>query len=597
QCRLWLPPTPRRQAEGPLAPQGMRTSLRKLAEGRRARRLTFFRNGDRFDRGLAYALSAEKVRSFDALLEDLTRIMVELPMGVRFVFSRDGRDKVTGLEQLQEGGVYVCSSTDHFVRLEYGRQGPPRPQWTLGRATRGIPGSARAPAPGNAQGGRNFVRPKLVTVIRNGVRPRKAVRVLLNHRTARSFEQVLDDITQLVKLDSGAVRKVFTLNAKPVTCLADLFGSEDIFIAYGLEKHSHDDFDLDSEGAWATPPASTRVERKRINWRILERRGRKTPKEGDNIHCVGPLSKCLPFSSQSQAILSGTRSQLARLYSLCELLGDGNFAQVFQCVHRDTGVEYALKVIDKDKCKGKEQMIANEVAILRRVQHRNIVRLVEEFDFDSELYLVMELVKGGDLFDAIAAASKFPEAEAGRLVWHLAGALAYLHALSIVHRDIKPENLLVGGGGLLKLADFGLAVQLPPGGERLFTVCGTPTYVAPEILAETGYGLEVDVWAMGVIMYILLCGFPPFVSQSSNQDELFDQILSGRFEFMSPYWDGISASAKELIRGMLQVEVGERFTAAQVLGHPWLEHVSSGMEYARLCGRREILHFESLHCE
>lgn len=568
QCRLWLPPTPRRQAEGPLAPQGMRTSLRKLAEGRRARRLTFFRNGDRFDRGLAYALSAEKVRSFDALLEDLTRIMVELPMGVRFVFSRDGRDKVTGLEQLQEGGVYVCSSTDHFVRLEYGRQGPPRPQWTLGRATRGIPGSARAPAPGNAQGGRNFVRPKLVTVIRNGVRPRKAVRVLLNHRTARSFEQVLDDITQLVKLDSGAVRKVFTLNAKPVTCLADLFGSEDIFIAYGLEKHSHDDFDLDSE-EWKSLNGTVRTSGRQEQRWIAN--GRTSPaSEGSSAASFQSSGSLSPTPLRPAQVR--LPEAVARLYSLCELLGDGNFAQVFQCVHRDTGVEYALKVIDKDKCKGKEQMIANEVAILRRVQHRNIVRLVEEFDFDSELYLVMELVKGGDLFDAIAAASKFPEAEAGRLVWHLAGALAYLHALSIVHRDIKPENLLVGGGGLLKLADFGLAVQLPPGGERLFTVCGTPTYVAPEILAETGYGLEVDVWAMGVIMYILLCGFPPFVSQSSNQDELFDQILSGRFEFMAPYWDGISASAKELIRGMLQVEVGERFTAAQVLGHPWLEH-------------------------
>ncbi|CAN8012237.1 unnamed protein product, partial [Ixodes pacificus] len=507
--------------------------------------------------------------------------------GVRFVFSRDGRDKVTALEQLQEGGVYVCSSTDHFVRLEYGHQGPPRPQWTLGRATRGIPGSARAPAPGNAQGGRGFVRPKLVTVIRNGVRPRKAVRVLLNHRTARSFEQVLDDITQLVKLDSGAVRKVFTLNAKPVSALIRLF--------------------IAPFGVLATLSVQllcTEMMKCTERWMHIACGGESDSKLHHGSAFLGPGgAEQLEHNTGASASVrrvqasSGVRlpEAVARLYSLCELLGDGNFAQVFQCVHRDTGVEYALKVIDKDKCKGKEQMIANEVAILRRVQHRNIVRLVEEFDFDSELYLVMELVKGGDLFDAIAAASKFPEAEAGRLVWHLAGALAYLHALSIVHRDIKPENLLVGGGGLLKLADFGLAVQLPPGGERLFTVCGTPTYVAPEILAETGYGLEVDVWAMGVIMYILLCGFPPFVSQSSNQDELFDQILSGRFEFMSPYWDDISASAKELIRGMLQVEVGERFTAAQVLGHPWLEHVSSEVECARLCGWREILCSESRH--
>lgn len=566
--RLWLPPpTPRRHVETLAQPSGMRMSLRKLSEGRRARRLTFYRNGDRFDKGLAYALSVEKVRTFDALLEDLTRIMVELPMGVRFVFSWDGRDKVTQLDQLCEGGVYVCSSTDHFVRLEYGRQGPPRPQWTLGRSTRGIPGSARPPA-GATSPARGFVRPKLITVIRNGVRPRKAVRVLLNHRTARSFEQVLDDITQVVKLDSGAVRKVFTLGAKPVTCLADLFGTDDVFIAYGLEKHSHDDFDLDSE-EWKSLNGTVRTPgRQDQRWTTNGRTS--SASDGSSVASFQGSQSISPSLLRPDEV--HLPDAVAKLYSLREMLGDGNFAQVFQCVRRDTGMEYALKIIDKDKCKGKEQMIANEVAILRRVQHRNIVRLVEEFDFDSELYLVMELVKGGDLFDAIAAATKFSEAEAGELVRHLASALAYLHALRIVHRDIKPENLLVGQR-CLKLADFGLAVETPPAGEHLFTVCGTPTYVAPEILAETGYGLQVDVWAMGVIMYILLCGFPPFVSQSSNQDELFDQILSGRFEFMAPYWDDISASAKELIQGMLQVDVNERFSAEQVLRHPWLEQL------------------------
>lgn len=236
-------------------------------------------------------------------------------------------------------------------------------------------------------------------------------------------------------------------------------------------------------------------------------------------------------------------------------------------------------------------MIANEVAILRRVQHPNVVLLVEEFNFDTELYLVMELVKGGDLFDAIAAATKFPEYEASRLVSDLASALAHLHSLRVVHRDIKPENLLVGVRGALKLADFGLATELPRDGSLLSTVCGTPTYVAPEILAETGYALEVDVWAMGVITYILLCGFPPFVSQTNNQDELFDQILSGRFEFMAPYWDSISASAQDLIRGMLQVDVTQRLSAVQVLAHPWLQQQGSGA--TRQSGAWQVgLHFE-----
>lgn len=592
--QLWLPPVPRRrfEANGVASPSVMRTSLQKLSEGRKARRLTFFRNGDRFDRGLVYALSLEKVRTFEALLEDLTRIMVDLPMGVRFIFSEDGREKVSQLEHLCEGCVYVCSSTDHFVRLPYGRQEPPRPHWTLGRSTRGIPGTPSSTPPAHHDTlptHHGFVRPKLITVIRNGVRPRKAVRVLLNHKTARSFEQVLDDVTQVIKLDSGAVRKVFTLTGKPVTTLADFFGPDDIFIAYGLEKYSHDDFDLDSE------------ECKHLNGAMRVRReqrfscGRPMSPISDvssnlsfqSSHSISPkASKKLHFTNH--VVLPETVGQL---YTVREMLGDGNFARVYQCVSRESGVEYALKIIDKDKCRGKEQMIANEVAILRRVQHPNVVLLVEEFNFDTELYLVMELVKGGDLFDAIAAATKFPEYEASRLVSDLASALAHLHSLRVVHRDIKPENLLVGVRGALKLADFGLATELPRDGSLLSTVCGTPTYVAPEILAETGYALEVDVWAMGVITYILLCGFPPFVSQTNNQDELFDQILSGRFEFMAPYWDSISASAQDLIRGMLQVDVTQRLSAVQVLAHPWLQQQGSGA--TRQSGAWQVgLHFE-----
>lgn len=156
---------------------------------------------------------------------------------------------------------------------------------------------------------------------------------------------------------------------------------------------------------------------------------------------------------------------------------------------------------------------------------------------------------------------------------NLASALSYLHSKCICHRDIKPENLLIcehpNGSKSLKLADFGLAVKIKPD-EQLFTVCGTPTYVAPEILAETGYNVIVDIWAAGIIAYILLCGFPPFVSTENDQDELFDQILSGRYEYSSPYWDDISSSAKELISQMLCTDHTKRLTATIVLEHPWI---------------------------
>ncbi|XP_031428914.1 serine/threonine-protein kinase DCLK1-like isoform X3 [Clupea harengus] len=262
---------------------------------------------------------------------------------------------------------------------------------------------------------------------------------------------------------------------------------------------------------------------------------------------------------------------IAERYKVGKTIGDGNFAVVRECVERSTGREYALKIINKGKCRGKEHMIQNEVAILRRVKHPNVVLLIEEMDTYSELYLVMELVKGGDLFDAITSSNKYTERDASGMLFNLASAIKYLHVLNIVHRDIKPENLLVyehqDGSKSLKLGDFGLATIVDG---PLYTVCGTPTYVAPEIIAETGYGLKVDIWAAGVITYILLCGFPPFRGSTDDQEALFDQILSGQLDFPLPYWDNVSDTAKELISSMLQVEVEQRYSALQVLDHPWV---------------------------
>uniref|UniRef100_A0A669B108 non-specific serine/threonine protein kinase n=1 Tax=Oreochromis niloticus TaxID=8128 RepID=A0A669B108_ORENI len=283
--------------------------------------------------------------------------------------------------------------------------------------------------------------------------------------------------------------------------------------------------------------------------------------EGD-----GPSSEAEPMDEYSSVPAS-----IAERYKVGRTLGDGNFAVVRECVERSTGREYALKIISKDKCRGKEHMIQSEVSILRRVKHPNIVLLIEEMDTQNELYLVMELVKGGDLFDAITSSNKYTERDASSMLFNLASAIKYLHSLNIVHRDIKPENLLVyehnDGSKSLKLGDFGLATVV---NGPLYTVCGTPTYVAPEIVAEMGYGLKVDIWAAGVITYILLCGFPPFHGSGEDQEALFEQILRGQLEFPAPHWDNVSDSAKALITGMLQVAVDKRYTAVQVLDHPWV---------------------------
>ncbi|CAH1775078.1 unnamed protein product [Owenia fusiformis] len=258
-------------------------------------------------------------------------------------------------------------------------------------------------------------------------------------------------------------------------------------------------------------------------------------------------------------------------YIIGKTLGDGNFAVVKQAELKSTGVNYAMKIIDKAKLKGKEHMIENEIALMRECNHPNIVKLKEEFETGKNIFLVMELVKGGDLFDAITQSVKFNEADSASMVKDLANALFYLHARNVVHRDMKPENLMVcrnkDGSITLKLGDFGLAMEVK---EPIYTVCGTPTYVAPEILTESGYGLEVDMWALGVICYILLCGFPPFRSPDRNQTELFEYIKAGEFEFLRPYWDKISESARDFIDHLIVVDKKKRFSAIDVLCHPWI---------------------------
>ncbi|XP_069715958.1 serine/threonine-protein kinase DCLK3 isoform X2 [Phaenicophaeus curvirostris] len=279
-------------------------------------------------------------------------------------------------------------------------------------------------------------------------------------------------------------------------------------------------------------------------------------------------TQVLENTSRRHAIKS--RTDVEKHYEIGRTIGDGNFAVVKECRHCDSNQIYAMKIVDKSKLKGKEDMMENEILIIRSLSHPNIVSLIEVYETEAEIYLILEYVPGGDLFDAIIESVKFTEHDAAVMITDLCEALVYIHSKNIVHRDLKPENLLVQHNAdkstTLKLADFGLAKQVT---KPIFTVCGTPTYVAPEILAEKGYGLEVDMWAAGVILYILLCGFPPFRSQERDQEELFQIIQLGHYEFLSPYWDNISA-AKDLITRLLIVDPQKRYTARQVLQHPWI---------------------------
>jgi calcium/calmodulin-dependent protein kinase I len=263
---------------------------------------------------------------------------------------------------------------------------------------------------------------------------------------------------------------------------------------------------------------------------------------------------------------------ITKYYDITDkILGVGNFSVVKLGTNRETGQSCAIKVVDKTGVKNKPDMLTNEVGILLKVDHPNIIKLLDLFDTPNVLYLVMELVTGGELFDKIVEREQYSENDAQIVMKQLFRAIEYLHnEAGIVHRDLKPENLLLAtddDDAPIKIADFGLSKIYSE--EMMSTACGTPGYVAPEILKCEGYDKEVDLWSAGVIMYIILCGYPPFYDE--NDAVLFENIMDGRFEFHSPYWDNICEEAKDLIKKLLVVDPRKRLTATEALKHHWFD--------------------------
>jgi len=264
-------------------------------------------------------------------------------------------------------------------------------------------------------------------------------------------------------------------------------------------------------------------------------------------------------------------------YDLKDVLGTGAFSQVRLAESKEDGQMYAVKIIDKKALKGKEDSLENEIRVLKRLKHPNIVALLEVFEDKTKVFLVMELVTGGELFDRIVEKGSYSEKDAADLIKQVLSAVAYMHEEGVVHRDLKPENLLYYSSSSniksgpdaeskIMISDFGLSKMEESG--VMATACGTPGYVAPEVLAQKPYGKAVDVWSIGVISYNLLCGYPPFYDE--NDANLFAQILKGEFEFDSPYWDDISEEAKDFIRSLMCVNVEHRLTCHTALEHCWI---------------------------
>lgn len=258
---------------------------------------------------------------------------------------------------------------------------------------------------------------------------------------------------------------------------------------------------------------------------------------------------------------------------LDDILGSGQFAVVKACRERRTGRLRAVKFVERKRTSAERLLL--EIDILLRVKgHPNIVGLFDVFLTEDEVQLVMEYVPGGELFEHLVSNGPYSEAEAARHMRRIASAVEHLHRHNIVHRDLKPENLLLTSHNPVyadvKVADFGLARMYTE--SAMQTICGTWAYAAPEVRNDpVGYGPKVDVWSMGVILYVLLVAFHPFDPRGNlSEDELWHRIENGMFDFREKAWKNISEEAKDLIDRMLVIDPKKRLSAAEVLAHPWL---------------------------
>ncbi|KAE8349415.1 cytochrome P450 [Aspergillus coremiiformis] len=312
-----------------------------------------------------------------------------------------------------------------------------------------------------------------------------------------------------------------------------------------------------------------------INDAIVGRNKHRELEDGDEVTILDEARFVFRYPRTRDT--SGFRQQ----YRLLQQLGKGHFATVYLYADRSTGTQYAVKVFEKrsgDSQKSQADALQQEIGLLMGVSHSNLVCLKDTFDESDGMYLVLELAPEGELFNLIVSNQKFSESETRHIFVQLFEGLKYLHDRGIVHRDIKPENILVSDKRLtVKLGDFGLAKII---GEDSFT---TTFYVAPEILQDSRrrrYTKAVDIWSLGVVLYICLCGFPPFSDElytPENSYTLAQQIKLGRFDYPSPYWDSVGDPALDLIDRMLTVDVDKRITVDECLEHPWLTGKSSSV--------------------
>ncbi|CAG5133375.1 unnamed protein product [Candidula unifasciata] len=302
----------------------------------------------------------------------------------------------------------------------------------------------------------------------------------------------------------------------------------------------------------------------------------------DEISLAVKQNKAYVFMDLNASEDSHLPKELVEKYTLTRVLGRGACGEVRLAFAKGSCEKFACKIISKKKFSvgGKTPVnltsqVMGEVNILKALKHPCIIRIEDVVDTPEMLYIVLELVEGGELFDKVVAIDKYDEATGKLLFFQMATAIKYLHDQGITHRDLKPENILLATDDLetlIKVTDFGLS-KFVDAGSMMKTFCGTPTYLAPEILLTAGSGTytkAIDCWSLGVILFIMLSGYPPFSDERKDMD-LPKQIMGGHFSFPKQYWSEVSDTAVDLIKQMMIVDPKKRITFADVLNHPWLK--------------------------
>jgi len=275
-------------------------------------------------------------------------------------------------------------------------------------------------------------------------------------------------------------------------------------------------------------------------------------------------------TAEKQVRKDAPKKTVHDLYSFGKTLGTGGFSVVKEATNKETNSNFAIKIIQKDSANPDDiALLYSEIDIMQKLRHPNIISLHEVFEDDKTLYLVLELVTGGELFDQIIGKGTFTETEAAPVVKQILEAVNYMHSNGIAHRDLKPENLLCSGpnNSIIKVTDFGLSKDF--GRASMKTSCGTPDYVAPEVLKGAKYDNSVDLWSIGVITYILICGFPPFYGQ--DEQTVFSKILKCEYSFPAPDWTSKSEDVKDFIASILVLDVHARPSAVEALECPWIK--------------------------